>query len=75
MNVHQSNDVGVADTEVALQHSARAVRGYKGKGGGGGRIAKEAPDSLHSTQYARILDAVNIGPMGEIALHAGRRSA
>lgn len=67
MNVHQSNDLGVAETDVALQHSARAVRGYKGKGGGGGRIAKEAPDSLHSTQYARILDAVNIGPMGEIA--------
>ena len=67
MNAHQSNALDVTTAEATLQHSARTVRGYKGKGGGGGRIAKEAPDSLHSTQYARILDAVNIGPMGEIA--------
>lgn len=35
-----------------------------GKGGGGGRVAEEAPDSLHSTQYARILDLISVGPTG-----------
>lgn len=35
-----------------------------GKGGGGGRVAKEAPDSLHNIQYARILDLVTVGPSG-----------
>lgn len=40
------------------------LRGEGGKGGGGGRVAKEAPDSLHSTQWARIQDAINIGPTG-----------
>lgn len=63
---HQSNTLDASEPDFALQHSARTVRGYKGKGGGGGRIAKEAPDSLHSTQYARIQDAINIGPMGEL---------
>lgn len=32
-----------------------------GKGGGGGRSPREAPDSLHSTAYARIIDLVSEG--------------
>ncbi len=32
-----------------------------GKSGGGGRSPKEAPDSLHSTAYARIVDLVSEG--------------
>lgn len=40
------------------------IIGFGGKGGGGGRVAKEAPDSLHSTQFAQILDAINVGPTG-----------
>lgn len=32
-----------------------------GKSGGGGRSPKEAPDSLHSTAYARIIDLVSEG--------------
>lgn len=32
-----------------------------GKGGGGGRSPKEAPDSLHSTAFARIIDLVSEG--------------
>ncbi|MEB3098845.1 DUF1983 domain-containing protein [Achromobacter sp. D10] len=43
---------------------AYVLRGEGGKGGGGGRVAKEAPDSLHSTQWARIQEAINIGPTG-----------
>ncbi|GLK92389.1 hypothetical protein GCM10008164_01250 [Achromobacter xylosoxidans] len=46
-----------------MQREAGIV-GYGGKGGGGGRVAKEAPDSLHSTQFARILDAISVGPTG-----------
>lgn len=42
-----------------------ALIGYGGgKGGGGGRAAEESPDSLHSTQYARILDLISVGPTG-----------
>ncbi len=32
-----------------------------GKGGGGGRSPREAPDSLHSTAYARVIDLVSEG--------------
>lgn len=50
------------------QHKPRgggALVGYGGgKGGGGGGGVKEAPDSLHSTQYARILDVIGVGPTG-----------
>lgn len=35
--------------------------GGKGGGGGGGRTPVEAPDSLRSRQYARVLDAVAEG--------------
>lgn len=49
-------------TEV--MHREAGIVGYGGKGGGGGRVAKEAPDSLHSTQFARILDAISVGPTG-----------
>lgn len=37
------------------------VRGYKGKGGGSPRSPVEAPDSLHSTSYARVLDLLSEG--------------
>lgn len=40
----------------------RPVVGHGGgKSGGGGRSPKEAPDSLHSTAYARIIDLVSEG--------------
>lgn len=32
-----------------------------GKGGGGGRSPREAPDSLHSTAFARVIDLVSEG--------------
>ena len=39
-----------------------SLRGYKGKGGGGGaRQPVEAADSLHSTSYARVLDLLSEG--------------
>jgi len=38
-----------------------SLRGYKGKGGGGGRTPVEAADSLHSTSYARVLDLLGEG--------------
>lgn len=37
--------------------------GGKG-GGGGGRVAVEAPDTLQSVQYARVLDLVSEGEIG-----------
>lgn len=39
------------------------IKGAGGGGGGGGstRVAKEAPDTLQSVQYARILDLVSEG--------------
>lgn len=40
-----------------------SLRGYKGKGGGSARQPVEAPDSLHSTSYARVLDLVSEGPI------------
>ncbi|MBC9908513.1 host specificity protein J [Achromobacter xylosoxidans] len=41
---------------------SRPVVGHGGgKSGGGGRSPKEAPDSLHSTAYARIIDLVSEG--------------
>ena len=50
------------------------IRGAKGgKGGGGGtRAAVEAPDSLRSIQYARVLDLVSEGEIG--GLVAGAQS-
>ncbi|WP_052097074.1 phage tail protein [Achromobacter sp. RTa] len=48
-----------------MDSTVRDLIGYGGgKGGGGGRVAKEAPDSLHNTQYARILDLITVGPSG-----------
>lgn len=38
-----------------------SLRGYKGKGGGDARQPVEAPDSLHSTSYARVLDLLGEG--------------
>ena len=38
--------------------------GGGGKGGGGGRVAVEAPDTLQSVQYARVLDLVSEGEIG-----------
>ena len=39
-----------------------SLRGYKGKGGGGGaRQPVETADSLHSTSYARVLDLLSEG--------------
>lgn len=32
-----------------------------GKGGGGGRSPREAPDSLHSTAFARVVDLISEG--------------
>nr|WP_234015932.1 host specificity protein J [Achromobacter spanius] len=32
-----------------------------GKGGGGGRSPREAPDSLHSTAFARVIDLISEG--------------
>lgn len=40
------------------------IVGYKGgKGGGGGRAPVEAPDSLHSIAYAKVLDLISEGPI------------
>lgn len=40
------------------------IVGYKGgKGGGRGRAPVEAPDSLHSTAYAKVLDLISEGPI------------
>jgi len=48
-----------------MESTVRDLIGYGGgKGGGGGRVAKEAPDSLHNVQYARILDLITVGPSG-----------
>jgi predicted phage tail protein len=40
------------------------IKGSKGKGGGSPRVAVEAPDSLRSIQYAKVLDLVSEGPIG-----------
>jgi predicted phage tail protein len=40
----------------------RPIIGYGGgKGGGGGRAPQEAPDSLHSTAFARVIDLISEG--------------
>ncbi|MNY00723.1 hypothetical protein D3C86_1332310 [compost metagenome] len=40
----------------------RPIVGFGGgKGGGGGRAPREAPDSLHSTAFARVIDLVSEG--------------
>ncbi|MFY3460077.1 TipJ family phage tail tip protein, partial [Achromobacter xylosoxidans] len=40
----------------------RVIVGHKGgKGGGGGRGPTEAPDSLHSIAYARVIDLLSEG--------------
>jgi predicted phage tail protein len=43
----------------------KLVRGSKGggKGGGGGAAAVEATDSLHSKQFAQVLDLISEGPI------------
>lgn len=51
-------------TQHKLRGGGALIGHGGGKGGGGGRVAKESPDSLHSTQYARILDLIGIGPTG-----------
>lgn len=43
------------------------IQGYGGGGKGGGgsaRVAEEAPDSLQSVQYARVIDLVSEGEIG-----------
>ncbi|QQB32839.1 phage tail protein [Achromobacter deleyi] len=43
-------------------HKNHAIVGHKGgKGGGGGRGPTEAPDSLHSIAYARVIDLLSEG--------------
>lgn len=51
----------------------RQIIGYGGgKGGGGGSTPTEAPDSLHSISYAKVLDLVSEGEI--IGLVNGMRS-
>lgn len=47
-----------------LRRGGARIIGHKGgKGGGGGRATVEAPDSLHSVAYAKVLDAISEGPI------------
>ena len=50
--------------QITKKKGGIRVVGHKsGKSGGGGRQPVEAPDSLHSIAYARVLDLVSEGPI------------
>jgi predicted phage tail protein len=48
---------------VKKQKLVRGAGGGGGKGGGGGAAAVEATDSLHSKQFARVVDLISEGPI------------
>lgn len=53
---------GALSFSGAKASGQRPIVGFGGgKGGGGGRAPREAPDSLHSTAFARVIDLVSEG--------------